>query len=211
MDYIFRKFDWLASKDGLNCPIDVYNNTVYLGTIESKSNGFVIKVVDTPLKGKEIVKQNDNNMFKSQNIAAQVLHKLWQFIRQHDNSSSSNMNEGNIKLKNIIKEGMEEQFFWLDPDGKFHKVSIEGHAPFAREFLKNYDYNKKIYDLMYNINWIRVTLIGYMGQNTIRFNFKKSRQPSSIQKDALNKLATGNEVVEIVDDTNNKRYIPGDW
>jgi hypothetical protein len=78
--YEFRSFKWLANKDGFNYPIDVKYGTVYLGLIQAKPDGYVIRMVDTP-SGKREVPQNTRNKFKSENLAAATLHKLWQWNR----------------------------------------------------------------------------------------------------------------------------------
>jgi hypothetical protein len=83
MNYRFDDFNWLATMDGFNVPTDVYNGTVYLGTIESKPEGYTIRLVDTP-KGKQPIQQSANNSFKSKQQAAQVLHRTWQTIRSED-------------------------------------------------------------------------------------------------------------------------------
>lgn len=80
MDYRFEEFKWLATTDGFNYPVDVYYGTIYLGLIETKPNGFVIRIVDTPT-GKQNIKQTPNNLFKSQNLAAKVLHRTWKVMR----------------------------------------------------------------------------------------------------------------------------------
>jgi len=86
MDYRFDAFKWLATMDGFNYPVDVYYGTVYLGTIEAKPDGFTIKIVDTPT-GKQSIKQSNKNKFRSQNLAAKILHRTWKVLRsgsQHD-------------------------------------------------------------------------------------------------------------------------------
>lgn len=76
MQYRFVPFKNLATGDGFNYPIDVYNGTVYLGTLIVKPDGVTIRIVDTP-RGKEIIAQSKNNFFKTQDIAAEVLHRAW--------------------------------------------------------------------------------------------------------------------------------------
>ena len=66
--------------DGFNYPVDVYWGTVYLGLIEAKPDGFVIRMVDTPT-GKVKIKDTHNNKFKSQELAAKVLHRTWKVMR----------------------------------------------------------------------------------------------------------------------------------
>jgi hypothetical protein len=78
--YQFRKFDWLANEDGFNYPIDVKYGTIYLGLLVDKPEGFIIKMVDTPT-GKQEVKLSSRNKFKSENEAADALHKLWKWKR----------------------------------------------------------------------------------------------------------------------------------
>lgn len=80
MAYRYEEFKWLASKDGFNYPIDVYWDTVYLGLIDAKADGFVIRMVDTPT-GKVNINQSPKNKFNSQYLASEVLHRTWQFYR----------------------------------------------------------------------------------------------------------------------------------
>jgi hypothetical protein len=80
MEYKFRAFKWLSAMDGFGYPVDVYYGNVYLGIIEALANGFVIRFVDTP-RGKVKIKETPNNMFKSQQLAANMLHKVWKLAR----------------------------------------------------------------------------------------------------------------------------------
>ena len=80
MDYRFHQFKWMANMAGFNYPIDVFYGTIYLGTLEAKNDGVVIRLIDTP-EGKVPVKQSDKNIFKTQDIAAKVLHKTWARLR----------------------------------------------------------------------------------------------------------------------------------
>lgn len=65
---------------GFGVPTDVYYGTVYLGLIESKPDGYVIQMVDTP-KGKQRIKQGGQNLFKTKEHAAEILHKTWKILR----------------------------------------------------------------------------------------------------------------------------------
>jgi hypothetical protein len=78
--YTFKNFEELATPDGFNYPIDVSYGTVYLGTIVAEPDGFVIQIVDTP-KGKQNIKSSPSNKFKSQDLAAEVLHRTWKTFR----------------------------------------------------------------------------------------------------------------------------------
>jgi len=80
LNYEFRSFKWLANKDGFNYPVDVKYGTVYLGLLVAKPDGYIIKLVDTPT-GKKDVKESPRNKFKSEQLAAAALHKLWQWNR----------------------------------------------------------------------------------------------------------------------------------
>ena len=80
MNYRYEIFKHVATPDGFNYPIDVFYGTIYLGTLEVKPDGFVIRMIDTPV-GKQSVKQSDTNKFRSQNQAAEYLHRSWKMIR----------------------------------------------------------------------------------------------------------------------------------
>lgn len=86
MNYRFDYFKELATGDGFNYPVDVYDNTIYLGTLVAKPNGFVIKQVDTP-DGKQSVAQSSKNIFKNANMAADVLHRTWKTFRHGGDES----------------------------------------------------------------------------------------------------------------------------
>ena len=80
MSYSFHPYKELATGDGFNYPIDVHYGTIFLGTLTVKPEGFVIKLVDTP-EGKLMIHESPHNMFRSQNIAAEVLHRTWKKYR----------------------------------------------------------------------------------------------------------------------------------
>ena len=84
MDYTFNDFKWLATNDGFNYPSDVYYGTIYIGTLIAKPDGFVIKLIDTPI-GKQFINKSSRNKFKSQIQAAGVLHKTWKMVRNNNN------------------------------------------------------------------------------------------------------------------------------
>lgn len=66
--------------DGFNYPVDVYNDTTYLGTLEAKPDGFVIKILDTPT-GKTLIKKSGRNKFKSEQLAGDMLLRIWRNAR----------------------------------------------------------------------------------------------------------------------------------
>ena len=80
MEYTFKPFKHLAHGDGFYYPVDVYIGTTWLGTLIAEPDGFVIKMLDTP-KGRENIAKSKENLFKSQNLAAQRLHQAWQIFR----------------------------------------------------------------------------------------------------------------------------------
>lgn len=80
MAYRFDDFKWLGNMAGFGVPTDVYYGSVYLGLIESKPDGYVIQMVDTP-KGKQRIKQGGQNLFKTKEHAAEILHKSWKILR----------------------------------------------------------------------------------------------------------------------------------
>ena len=82
MNYTFQRHQEAAMGDGFGYPIDVIYGTIYLGTLVAKPDGFVIQVIDTP-KGQKPVAKSPGNKFKSEALAAQVLHKTWLHYKRH--------------------------------------------------------------------------------------------------------------------------------
>jgi hypothetical protein len=78
----FKDFKWLSNVAGFGTPTDVFWDSIYLGTIESAPDGdhYRITLIDTP-QGKQKIKTNKQNEFKSKNQAAEMLHKTWKLIR----------------------------------------------------------------------------------------------------------------------------------
>ena len=123
-----------------------------------------------------------------------------------------------ITLKSLLNESNLEKFWWMNPNGKLIKVKREGHAEFAAHYLStlvksNPNINMKdVYQSMYNLNWIRVTVFGYHGKNELHFNIKSGNHPSRIQNNILNDTAIENNVDIIFDNTNGIRYdVSGLW
>ena len=124
-----------------------------------------------------------------------------------------------IKLKDILLEsGIDlAKYWWLDPQGKLHKVTSSGHGPFAAHYLStlikdNPKINmSRVYDSMYALGWVRVAVFGYMGQNVLRFNLGGSQRINSIQMETLIDVSKDNSVVEIIDDTHGMRYPSSEW
>lgn len=79
----FRDFKWLSNMAGFGTPSDVYWDTIFLGTIEETPGGdhYRIILIDTP-QGKKRIAQNEQNQFKSKNLAAETLHRTWKMIRK---------------------------------------------------------------------------------------------------------------------------------
>jgi hypothetical protein len=78
----FNDFNWLGNMAGFGVPSDVKIGSMYIGTIESdsKGNGYRVVLVDTP-KGKIKLPVNPKNLFKSKNLAADFLHRIWSYYR----------------------------------------------------------------------------------------------------------------------------------
>ena len=74
--YRFKDYSWLKNSSGFNIPTDVYHDTVLLGVIESRPEGYLIVMVDTP-NGSRGVNPSKNNNFKTKDLAAKALHTLW--------------------------------------------------------------------------------------------------------------------------------------
>ncbi len=83
MGYTFKPFKWLATMDGFNYPVDVYNGPTWIGTLVAEPDGFVITMIDTP-NGKQTIAKSKENKFKSQTLAAEMLGRVWRIYRSHD-------------------------------------------------------------------------------------------------------------------------------
>ena len=79
--YRFADHDWLANMAGFNKPTDVYYGNILLGVIESRPDGYVVIAIIGPHRP-EIIKQGGVNKFKSKNLAADVMHKVWSHMRK---------------------------------------------------------------------------------------------------------------------------------
>ena len=81
-NYTFDDFDYLAKPNGFGVPTDVKYKSTYIGTIESMPEGYQIVLIDTPKSGKQVIRPNKKqNVFKSKDLAATQLHKVWKLIR----------------------------------------------------------------------------------------------------------------------------------
>jgi hypothetical protein len=81
--YTFIDFPECGNAAGFRIPSDVKLGTIYLGKIESDTNGYMIKLIDTPT-GKKTVRETPLNRFKSKNSAAISLHILWNKLRNNE-------------------------------------------------------------------------------------------------------------------------------
>ena len=108
-----------------------------------------------------------------------------------------------IKLQALLKENTGQMSWWLDPNGNLHRVPLDGHSEFAKDFLNTQQIQTSdSYGSMYDLGWIRVTFFGYLGQYAVHFNIRKGKRPSSLQKDVMVDIATQYGGSEIIDDTN---------
>jgi|ERR1035437_1302721 hypothetical protein len=78
--YTFIDFPELGNAAGFRIPSDVRFGSIYIGTIESDTNGYMIKLIDTTT-GKKTVRQTPRNRFKSKDLAAIALHRSWKELR----------------------------------------------------------------------------------------------------------------------------------
>jgi hypothetical protein len=118
-----------------------------------------------------------------------------------------------IKLKKLLRESshIHEVFLWMDSHGKTTRVPLEGHSSFAAAYLaKVYPddwHQKDAYGKMYDLGWLRVTIMGYMGVNAVHFNLRKGKRPLQAQLDSMIELAKQYHATEIIDDTNGGVYL----
>jgi hypothetical protein len=81
-----------------------------------------------------------------------------------------------IKLKDILMENYFSIYYWMDPDGEFHKVDNESHAPWANEYLQTHNLPiiaGKPYESMYKLGWVRVGIVGHQGQKYLAYNYSR--------------------------------------
>ena len=118
-----------------------------------------------------------------------------------------------IKLRSLLKESehIQEVFIWMDHDGKITRVPREGHAQFAAQYLSMTLPSRiapdDVYGAMYDLGWLRVSIMGYMGVNAVHFNLRKGKRPSQAQLDSMIELAKKYKATEIIDDTNGGVYM----
>jgi hypothetical protein len=117
-----------------------------------------------------------------------------------------------IKLRSLLKEGehIKEIFIWMDHDGKITRVPIEGHAPWAAQYLSMTPLRKapsNVYGAMYDLGWLRVTIMGFMGVNGVHFHTRTGKKPSQAQLDTMIELGKKYNATEIIDDANGGRYM----
>ena len=79
-NYTYKYHKEAATGDGFNYPVDVYYGTIHLGTLVALPDGFEIRMVPTPIKN-QAIKQTPDNKFKSVEIAARAIHKVWKHFR----------------------------------------------------------------------------------------------------------------------------------
>jgi hypothetical protein len=72
----FHVFEWLSQMDGFGYPMDVYTGAIFLGTLEVFPEGVKVALVQTPFANIAVARCHLNN-FKTQEQAAQALHRLW--------------------------------------------------------------------------------------------------------------------------------------
>lgn len=81
--YKFNDFKYLAptAGNGFGYPSDVYYGTIHLGTIVNYEDGVIISTIVGP----EITtsfKQSPRNKFKTQQQAAETMHRVWSSMRK---------------------------------------------------------------------------------------------------------------------------------
>lgn len=78
-EFKFREYEDLPNK-----PVDVYEGTIYLGTIQITSDGrsYEIKLIKHPHTGMNVsIKSGSNNLFKTRIDAANTLSKVWKHMK----------------------------------------------------------------------------------------------------------------------------------
>lgn len=120
-----------------------------------------------------------------------------------------------IKLKRLLcEEHIQEISLWMSYDGKFIRVPREGHAPWAAQYLSMTQLRKApadVYGAMYDLGWLRVTIMGYLGVNGVHFHTRTGKRPSQSQLDTMIELGKKYHATEIVDDANGGVYMDLDF
>ena len=99
---------------------------------------------------------------------------------------------------------------WMDHNGKIIRVPREGHAPWAAQYLSMTQFGKAptdVYGVMYDLSWLRISIMGYMGINGVHFHTRKGKKPSQAQLDTMIELGKKYHATEIIDDANGGVYM----
>lgn len=79
--YTFEMFSELAKSDGFGYPIDVKRGTIYLGTLKTMPDGFIVSIIGSP--SGPVSYGEDMPAYKSMLKAAKVLHQIWVTYRKN--------------------------------------------------------------------------------------------------------------------------------
>ena len=124
-----------------------------------------------------------------------------------------------IKLKSLIKEvgilGILGKHWWMDPRGRLTRVMKlgpdMGHHEVAVELLKamGRPIEKDIFAQMYNLGWLRVSIVGNESIYTLEFYTRMDKQPNAVQFDALKYLAEEEKVHVLKNGVTRQTYLFG--
>jgi hypothetical protein len=122
-------------------------------------------------------------------------------------------NQLKVILKEITKHVLKEdedsekhnEFFWMTPSLTFQKVPFEGHWDWAAHYLRSIgrpiNFTENSYDKMYNLGFVRVSKIGYLGAKILAYNYKKESPLSPQRTKTLRDFAIEHGCDILRDDT----------
>ena len=117
-----------------------------------------------------------------------------------------------LKLKKILKEGVYGKFWWMNPQGKLHRVmkidADTGHRESAIDILTVMGVKPlpDVFQQMYQYGWLRVGFIGEGNYFTLSFNAGYGKEPNIRQMSSLKDLAIELKADEIRNNSTNQRY-----
>ena len=145
-------------------------------------------------------------------------------IGNNGNFDSNNPNILKEVIEEIVKETLDTtaldisvpgtftKHFWLDPNGKLHRVIHQGHILWAISYLKSLGYDRDCPEIdqpifkMYNLGWSKIDL--YLSNiPLLAFSIGSGRDLNPKQFETLHDLAKENNIDYLRDDSN-RRKIP---
>lgn len=105
-----------------------------------------------------------------------------------------------------MNEQTQSKFWWLDPDGKHHRVPMYGHWDWGFHFLTKMkgvpeqDVRNDVYGTMAEHGWFRLVLVEHMGKKIMEYDVPPvgKPRPTDRQRKAIKDLAIEEGADEIM-------------